>query len=113
MRSAVLVFRFLLELCLLAALAYWGVRAGSGPLSSLLLGVGAPLVAAIAWGAFVAPRARFHLSPALLITVELVVFGAGALALWAVGLPVLAVCFGVAVLVQRVLLSVLPPGRLG
>ena len=36
-----LVVRFVLELCALAALCYWGFWAGDGPLVGLVLGLGA------------------------------------------------------------------------
>ena len=41
---------------MLAALAFWGYVVGEGP--AWLLGVGAPVLAAVVWGAFVAPKAR-------------------------------------------------------
>ena len=47
-KVANLGLRFALELCTLAALGYWGFRTGSGPLMKLVLGLGAPVVAATA-----------------------------------------------------------------
>ena len=55
-KGANLALRFLLELCALVALAYWGFETGSGAIAKFALGIGAPLVAAVVWGAFVAPR---------------------------------------------------------
>lgn len=40
--------RFLLELCELAALGYWGFQAGGGALVRIGLGIGAPVLAAVA-----------------------------------------------------------------
>lgn len=53
-----LTVAFLLELCALAALGYWGLRTASGPATKAALGIGAPLLAAVLWGLFAAPRAR-------------------------------------------------------
>lgn len=55
-KGANLALRILLELCALGALGYWGVKAGGGLMSKIGLGVGAPLVAAVVWGAFVSSR---------------------------------------------------------
>ena len=57
LRGATLIARFLCELAMLAALAFWGYVVGEGPWA-WLLGVGAPALAAVVWGAFVAPKAR-------------------------------------------------------
>ena len=48
--------RFLLELAALGSLAYWGF-AENGWVAEWPLGLGAPLVAAVVWGRFVAPKA--------------------------------------------------------
>lgn len=59
MKAANLVLRFLLELGALAALGYWGLHTGSNELLHWLLGIGVPLLAAVVWGLFIAPRRRF------------------------------------------------------
>jgi hypothetical protein len=53
-----LTLAFLLELCAMLALGYWGVRTGDGPVTKTALGIGAPLCAAIRWGLFAAPLER-------------------------------------------------------
>ncbi|HKO84627.1 MAG TPA: YrdB family protein [Actinomycetota bacterium] len=58
-----LTVAFLLELCALAALGYWGFRTASGPAAKAALGIGAPLLAAVLWGLFAAPGCRSR-SPA-------------------------------------------------
>ena len=50
------------KLCALAALAYWGFHSGRGWLTKLGLGLGAPLLAALVWGTFVAPKASIPTS---------------------------------------------------
>ena len=49
LRGVILAVRFLCELAMLAALAYWGFTAGDGA-GAWLLGVGAPLLAAVVLG---------------------------------------------------------------
>jgi hypothetical protein len=56
-KLANLALRFLLELCALAALAYWGFKTGESAVAKIGLGIGAPLLAAVLWGTFVAPGA--------------------------------------------------------
>jgi hypothetical protein len=45
--GANLALRFLLELCALVALGYWGFKTGSGAIAKFALGIGTPLVAAV------------------------------------------------------------------
>ena len=61
LKMANLALAFLLELCALAAFAWWGYQTGQGTLAKIALAVGAPLVVAVFWGLFVAPRAVFTL----------------------------------------------------
>ena len=99
MRSLALTAKFLLELCALAALAYWG--ATTGPLLvNVLLGIGAPLAAAVVWGIWAAPRSPRRLSGGARLIVESAVFAAAALALVAAGAPVLGVILVVVVVLD-------------
>jgi hypothetical protein len=79
-----LTLAFLLELCALGVLGYWGVRTGDGLLAKAALGLTAPLMAAVLWGMFAAPRAPVS-SPPLELGTKLAVFGSAALALYATG----------------------------
>jgi len=90
-RAANLAVRFLLELCLLAALAYDGLQLNAA------LAVVAPAVAAIVWALFASPRARFPLGRLLWVAVQVVLFAAAVAGLAAAGSGVVAVLFGVAV----------------
>jgi hypothetical protein len=100
--------RFLLELAALAALAYWGFHTGRTFATDVLLGVGAPVVAAVVWGTFAAPRSARRLRGAALTAVQLTVLLAGAVALAAAGRPVLALVTAAVVVVNAVLLERLP-----
>jgi hypothetical protein len=95
-----LALRFALELAALAALAVWGANKGG-----LALGVGAPLVAAVIWGLFVAPRAPYDI-PAARLAGQVLVFGAAALGLVALGRPALAAGFAAAVVADAALMAV-------
>jgi hypothetical protein len=88
---------FVFELLALAALAYWGVKTGDGVVLKVVLGLGTPVLAAIVWGLFAAPRATFGLPIAAVLMVKAVVFGGAAVALFAAGQHVLAVVFAVLV----------------
>jgi hypothetical protein len=90
MRYANLVVRFLLELCALGALGYWGFRTGEGLVVDVLLGVGAPLVMVLLWGAFVAPKARRRLADPARLLLEVALFTLAVAALAAAGATVLA-----------------------
>jgi hypothetical protein len=102
LRGVTLTVRFLCELALLAALAYWGFHAGDG-VGAWLLGLGAPLLAAGVWGAFVAPRARWPVAIPARVALELVLFAAAAVGLAVAGQPVLAVVLGVVALATSLL----------
>lgn len=74
---------FLLELAALAALGYWGFTLDQPAWVNVLIGVGAPLLAALVWGLYAAPRARYHLPTPAIVAVKLLVFGTAAAALYA------------------------------
>jgi hypothetical protein len=69
-----LALRFMLELVALGALAYWGVRTGSALSLKAGLGLGLPVLAAVFWGSFVSPKARFGGSRGLRLSLGLIVF---------------------------------------
>jgi len=96
MSPANLALRFLLELALLAALGLWGARAGATGLLSAILAVAAPLAAAILWGAFVSPKARFLIGWQARLGVEIALFGAAIAGLAVSGFPKLAVALAAA-----------------
>lgn len=103
--AANLVLRFLLELCALGALGYWGLRSGDGLVAGTALALGTPLLAAVAWGLFVAPRARVSLPLAGRLAVELAVFGSATMALSSTGHPALAAALATIAVVNRALIQ--------
>ena len=70
-----LALRFLLELCALGALGYWGFKIGRGLIVKVGLGIGAPLLAALVWGTLGAPDAPVLLPGLLHLLLELVSSG--------------------------------------
>jgi len=94
-----LVLAFVLELCILAALGYWGLQTGSGPIAKGALGIGAPVLAAVVWGMFLAPKAAVQLPTVAYWALKAVIFG-----LAVAGHPTLAWIFGAVALLNGALL---------
>jgi hypothetical protein len=90
-----LVLRFVLELVMLAALAWSGAVIAEGWWLSIAAAVLAPVVAIGLWGLLVAPASRHRLSDPARLVVELALFAGTALALAAAGHAVAAVAFAV------------------
>ena len=101
MEAVALAVRFVLELCALAALGWWGFSAGDGSLS-YVLGLGAPVAAAVVWGMLAAPRGRFDGRDPQRLVGEVAVFGAAVLALAVLGRWWLAAAFAIVALVDGV-----------
>ncbi|NUU23645.1 MAG: YrdB family protein [Streptomycetaceae bacterium] len=89
------ITRFVLELCALAVLSWWGVDVGRSWLGSLVLGIAFPVLAAMTWGNFVAPRAPRYLPLGGRVGIEIAFFGTPTVGLAAMGHWVLAPVFGV------------------
>ncbi len=104
LKSINLGVRFLLELCMLVAVGYWGFKTGSGWLLKIALGIGAPLSIAVIWGIFVAPKAAYPLHGFVLLALEAVLFGSGVAALYATENYSLAWGFAVIVIINRILI---------
>ena len=85
---------FVSELAALAALALWGWSMPSDLPVRLLAAVVLPLVAAVLWGRFAAPRAPVR-RPVVAAAVKALVLGGGALGLLLTGHPVAAVVLAV------------------
>jgi Protein of unknown function (DUF2568) len=85
--------RFLLELGLLASLAYWGWNEG-GSVTRWLFAIGAPVLAAVAWGRFLAPKSSSRLSDRWRLLVEVILFGSATAALISAGQEWWGIVFG-------------------
>jgi Protein of unknown function (DUF2568) len=104
-----LAVAFLLELCALAALGYWGFHtgSGSGTGAKVALGIGAPLLAAIVWGMFVAPKATVKLPAPAQLALKVAIFGLAAAGLALAGQPGWAWAFGLVVVANLALVRAL------
>jgi hypothetical protein len=96
--------RFLLELCMLAAFAYWGSQAADSTAINILLAIVTPLAAATVWAIWCAPRSERRLEPRKRVPLELLLFGLAAAALAAAGATGLAIAFAAAVALNTLLL---------
>ena len=94
--------RFLLELSALAALAYWGFEEFGGA-AQWLLGLGASVLAAAVWGAFVAPKASRPTVDPVRLVLEVAVFGSGVVALLLADSRTLAILLAALVAMHLVL----------
>ena len=89
-----LALRFVLELCLLAALGYWGFSVGGTLIVKILLA--ALIVVAVAgiWGEFLSPKRSVQLPGAARLVMEVVLFALAVAALAATGHPAPAAALG-------------------
>ncbi|QHT58971.1 YrdB family protein [Paenibacillus lycopersici] len=98
------VIFFLLELCALAAFCYWGCKLpGAALWVRATAGIGTPVLVAVLWGVFVAPKAPVQVSAMLRFAIQLLVFGTAAAALYAAGLHKLGTIFMLIAVVELVL----------
>ncbi len=107
LKGSVLLFRFLLELAALAAVAYWGWHVSDGPVR-YVAAIVTPIAFATAWGLFASPKATFK--PTGLggqLAVEAVLFGIAAAALFRADRPGLGWAFVAAAVAHRVAMLVL------
>lgn len=98
--AANLGIRFLLELAMLVALGWVGGEIGSSWVVSVPLAIAFPLLAAVVWGMFIAPKAPRRLADPAKLLVELVLFSSAVVGLAVVGHPVLAAVFAVVLAVN-------------
>lgn len=91
---------FLIELAVLAGLAWWGATL-TGPVAvRVLAAVAAPLAAMAVWALMLAPRARLTLPAAGVLGVKIVLYAVTALAVYAAGLHGPAIAVGVVALLN-------------
>lgn len=103
-----LAFRFFLELFTLGTLGYWGFKFGNSPISKNLLMIAIPLIIAVAWGIFGAPRARVQLSVPLHLLLEWVIFFVlPTFALYFAGRHNIAIIYGVVFIINSFLIYIL------
>jgi len=98
--------RFLLEILALIILGYWGFKTQHGTILKVVIGIGAPLLFAVIWGMFGAPKARFGLRGFPFLFLELIVFGLPFVALLVTEKTTLASLYGVVVILNLVFIKI-------
>ena len=98
-----LALSFLIELVMLWSIGLWGFQMGTSPVLKWLLALGLPLMVAVFWGMFMAPRALYPLSDGVHLFMQIVLFGLAALALIFAGKVQLGTGFAVVVAVNLAL----------
>jgi hypothetical protein len=109
--GANLGLRFLVELGAYASLGYGGASVPGPTAVRVLSAAVAPLIAVIVWSLFLAPKAPRPLGEPAAIALELVIFGAAAIALARSGSALLAGVFGAVAVFNMTLVRVLDGGR--
>ncbi|WP_423802199.1 YrdB family protein [Neobacillus sp. SAB-20_R2A] len=98
--------RFLLELCSLFAVGYWGYNTGDSRVVQWILTVGGPLVMAVIWGLMGSPKAPIKLSEPFHFILEIIVFGLPVLLLALLGKDEIAWFLGIVVVINKILMIV-------
>ncbi|MFF2554369.1 YrdB family protein [Nocardia sp. NPDC058058] len=101
--------RLLLELAAIVSFGVLGWREFDSPWRYLLVAV-LPIIVAALWGTFAVPgdpsrngQATVAVPGAVRLALELAIFGGGAIALWAAGLPVAALVSAVILVIYQAL----------
>jgi hypothetical protein len=98
--------RFLLELCILVILGYWGFKTGGTIFMKVLLGLGSPVLFALVWGTFLAPKSSRRLDEPWLFMLELIVFGLTCWALYSTGKVNLTITFSGIYILNKILMMI-------
>lgn len=104
-RTVNLGVAFLLELAVLLAVGYWGFALTQGLVTRLLAGLGGPVLMAVLWGVFAAPKASAPLHGVADVAFRIGWFGVGAVALWGSGMPVAALALAALYAVNALMLQ--------
>ena len=98
--------RFLLEILVLIILGYWGFQVSNGTMMKIIAGIGTPLLAAVLWGLFGAPKATYLLHGFPFLILEIVIFGLPAIALLFLEKQTLAYFYGAVTIVNLILMKI-------
>lgn len=101
LKTGNLAVRFLTEIFALLALGYWGFQVEKGLAVKIVLGIGAPLLAAVIWGTFGSPAAPYPLEGMMRLLLEFILLGSAVLALRFSGHSTLAFVFGFVVIINK------------
>ncbi|MEO8906839.1 MAG: YrdB family protein [Microbacteriaceae bacterium] len=96
------VLQFFIELFAFVSLGVWGFVAWPLPWS-VVVGVGAPLLAIVLWALFLSPRAVLHIDSYAKALIEIAVMVSAAYAWWDLGQPIVAIVFAAVAAVSGVI----------
>ena len=99
--------RFCVELAAYAALSFWGASLAAPVIVAVAVAIAAPLVAALLWARYLAPKARRSLGDPAALAAELAIFAVAALALGVSGQVTLAVTLAAVATVNTFLIRIL------
>lgn len=104
-----LIFRFILELCVLTAIGIWGWKQSDG-LFRFVLSIGTPIILAVIWGVFAVPddpsrsgSAPVVVSGIVRLLIELAIFAFAIWSLYDIGYVRIGRIFGITVLLHYIL----------
>jgi hypothetical protein len=98
--------RFLLELCILVIVGYWGFHTEGTGMIKTLLGIGSVLAFAVMWGMFLAPKSSMRLQGLWALSLEVLVFGLTAWTLYSTRKRSLTMVFGAIYLLNKILMVI-------
>jgi hypothetical protein len=107
-RSANLILVYLLDNCLLGALAYWGFQVGENTAMKFVLGLGTPLLLFAIWMLALSSQSPVNLRPSVQRLLQAALYAVGVAALFVAGQPGWGMALGVVFVLNRVLLYFLP-----
>jgi hypothetical protein len=99
-----LLLRFVLELCVLFSIGYWGFHLKNSWMIKFGVGFGVPIFLMVVWGMFIAPNSAYQLPLPWRIFMEVIVFGIGVFTLYVSGHQGLAKIFSILVCINMILL---------
>ncbi|HEY4551275.1 MAG TPA: YrdB family protein, partial [Bacillus sp. (in: firmicutes)] len=79
---AIVSIFFLLEIAMLVSFMYWGLHLDTSLFVKILFGIGAPILVAVIWGTFIAPKASIPVSVPISILLQIILFSLAAVALY-------------------------------
>ncbi|MBS1772815.1 MAG: YrdB family protein [Bacteroidetes bacterium] len=101
-----LALAFILELFMLYAMGYWGFHLKQSTGIRWFVGIGLPVVVAIVWGIFLAPKSVMQTPPTVKMLGKLVLMESSAVLLYTTGKTNMAITFAIATAVNIMLVFV-------
>lgn len=98
-----LLVSFLLEVALLIVAGYWGFQQGESVLMKYTLALAIPVVIAILWGIFAAPKSKKRLENPFRIVFKLTLFSLAVFFSYQMGLLLLAIIIAIITCINLVM----------